>query len=324
MLAWYKRTYKGTPYLFSAGSFPFWGEIKQPSLVLLNICFSTAAKTLAPHHKFKIASLLSHSSRAAAHLGITSLEIQNKVQIFRPFSIPFQDLQSPSGKLPVRNVTTQSAFLNILSSARVSLPLESRRLEVLNLVALVLLRKENGDAENRLGVSLYVRSYHANICFECKSTNALQVWYVWNINTKLYSTELYRVPINPKLYSPDTKFSEINAKSFRHPSLTIRHPKVSRVDTKSSKNFQSLPKISEVDLKTSEVFRRFPKFFENLRRWPEDFGRFPKVVRSLPKIHEVNRKTSEDFRNRPEDFRRCPRFNQRLSKISDVGTRFLK
>ena len=92
-----------------------------------------------------------------------------------------QDSQSPSGKLPVRNVTTQSAFLNILSSFRVSLPLESRRLEVLNLVALVLLRKGNCDAENRLGVSLYIRSYHANISFESKSTNALQVWYIWNI-----------------------------------------------------------------------------------------------------------------------------------------------
>ena len=51
------------------------------------------------------------------------------------FSIPCQDSLCLSGKLPVRNVTSQSTFLNILSSSTVSLPLESSRLEVVNLVA---------------------------------------------------------------------------------------------------------------------------------------------------------------------------------------------
>ena len=47
-------------------------------------------------------------------------------------------------------------------------------LEVLNLVALVLFRNGNCDAENWLGVFLYARSYHANIAFESKLTKLMR------------------------------------------------------------------------------------------------------------------------------------------------------
>ena len=48
-----------------------------------------------------------------------------------------------------------------------SLSLENRRLEVLNLVALFLFRKGNCAAEKPVrGFLLYVPSYHTNICLE--------------------------------------------------------------------------------------------------------------------------------------------------------------
>ena len=65
------------------------------------------------------------------------------------FNTLSQDTLSPRGKLLVRNVTTRSALLNILSNSRVLPPLESRGLEEFDLVALFLLRKGNCAAEHQ-------------------------------------------------------------------------------------------------------------------------------------------------------------------------------
>ena len=115
MLAWYKRTYMGTP--FQQRRFPFRGEIKQPSIILLNICLSTVAKTLALHHIFKIASLLSHSSRAAAHLGIASLEIQNKLLNIWSFFNTLPRFAIPKWQAAHEECDNTVSFLEYFSSS---------------------------------------------------------------------------------------------------------------------------------------------------------------------------------------------------------------
>lgn len=132
MLAWYKQTYKGTPFLFSAAQFPSLRRNKASK-------FSTCKHLLFNCIENPCASSYIQDSYLCCHIPHGQLpsecnESWNTKQSLDicSFTIPCQYSQSPSGKFPMTNVTTQSDFLNILSSSRVSLPLESSRLELLN------------------------------------------------------------------------------------------------------------------------------------------------------------------------------------------------
>ena len=69
---------------FQHRSFPFWGELKQPSWVLPTSCFPTAVKLWRSIKYSRKLTVLSHSSRAACHLGIENLgRVLKKDQIFK-------------------------------------------------------------------------------------------------------------------------------------------------------------------------------------------------------------------------------------------------
>ena len=96
---------------FQHRSFPFWGELKQPSWVLPTSCFPMAVKLWSSIKYSRKLTLLSHSSRAACHLGISNLDrVLEKDEISKLYFV-FQDSLSPSGKLLVKECDNKASYL---------------------------------------------------------------------------------------------------------------------------------------------------------------------------------------------------------------------
>ena len=95
---------------FQHRSFHFRWELKQPNWVLPASCFPAAVKLWSSIKYSRQLTVLSHSSRAACHLGIANLDRSLKTDEISKLYFVFQDSLSPNGKVPVRNVTTKLAF----------------------------------------------------------------------------------------------------------------------------------------------------------------------------------------------------------------------
>ena len=119
MLAWYERTYKDTPNRFSASQFPFLRRTKATKLSTSNLLLSNGSETPEFDKIFKKADCVVTFLTAACHLAIANLDRVLKKDEISKLNVVFQDSLSPSRKLPVRNVTTKLAILNIWWSARV-------------------------------------------------------------------------------------------------------------------------------------------------------------------------------------------------------------
>ena len=114
MLAWYERTYKDTPDWFSAKQFPFLRRNKATMLSTSNLLLSNGSKTLELDKYSRKLTMMSHSSWVACHLGIANLERILKRTKYLNIGFVFQESLSPSGKLPVRNVTAKLAILEYI------------------------------------------------------------------------------------------------------------------------------------------------------------------------------------------------------------------
>ena len=75
MLAWYKRTYKETPYFFSASQFSFLRRHKATKLRTSNFLLSNGSEILELDKIFKKADIdVTFPARAACHLEIANLD----------------------------------------------------------------------------------------------------------------------------------------------------------------------------------------------------------------------------------------------------------
>ena len=99
--------------------FPFWGEIKPPTPVLLTVHFSAALKALVLGNLFKVFRLDITFAREVCQLGIKMKKIWQS-----PYSFHYPQLQNAP-----TNVMANLWNLNILPNTRVSLQLKMDRLK---------------------------------------------------------------------------------------------------------------------------------------------------------------------------------------------------
>ena len=117
---------------------PFWGELKPPTPVLLIVHFSAALKALVFGNLFKVFRLDITFAREVCHLGIKMKKIWQSSYSFR----------YPQWQNAGANVMANLSNLHKLPNTRVFVAAENWSVEVLELVALFLLKKGTFSAKN--------------------------------------------------------------------------------------------------------------------------------------------------------------------------------
>ena len=146
---------------FSIAGLPFWGEIRPPTPVLLTVHFSAALKALVLGNLFKVFRLDITFAREVCHLGIKMKKIWQS-----SYSFHYPQWQNARA-----NVMANLSNLNKLPNARVFVTAENRSVEVLELVALFLLKTGTFSAKNWYGISVHVISCFVEIFCEKRREN---------------------------------------------------------------------------------------------------------------------------------------------------------